>query len=517
MGPVHVLVFHGYLLRGTGSNVYNARLVPALVRAGHTVDLLAQDALARELDWVDAVGALGPDGTVAGVEVLREPVGVTVWQPDIAGLLPVYVKDRYAGFEVKTFVECSDDELAAYVAANARAIAALAARRPPDLALINHLVLGPLAAARGLPADVPYAVKAHGSDLEYAIALDSDRYVGAAQEGIARAATLLVGSGHTARRMFELLENPELAKRTRLGPPGVDTHAFRRRELAEAQAEVRAIAERLLAEPARSDGEGSFAREEHAVARALLSLDLAAGPHVAYVGKLLRNKGVDLLAAAWPLVVASRPVAKLVVVGFGAFAEAFDALVAALGRGDVDAVRDLCREHDLRHLTAFLDAGGADAAYLAAARGMADSVTRTGRLEHHELAPLLSACSAQVVPSTFPEAFGMVAAEAAAAGVLPIVAAHSGLDEVAATLAPGLPPEARELLRFAVGPEAVGAIAARIVTWLATGPAQQDAVRASLVDTARRLFGWDGVAAGVIAAGRGRHDELAPVPIPVAR
>ena len=510
---MHLLVFHGYLLRGTGSNVYNARLVPALVRAGHTVDLLAQDPQARELDWVDAVGALAPDGAVTAIDVLREPVGVTIWQPDIGGLLPVYVEDRYPGFAVKTFVACSDEEVEAYVEANARAIAALAARSRPDLALINHLVTGPLSAARGLPREVPYAVKAHGSDLEYAIAVAPDRFVGAAQEGIARAATLLVGSGHTARRMFELLHDPGLAQRTRLGPPGVDTQAFRPRELAEAQADVRTIAERLLAAPARAGDGGTFARDEHAVARALLGLDLAAGPHVAYVGKLLRNKGVDLLAAAWPLVLAAHPDARLVVVGFGAFADAFDALVAALGAGDLAAVRDLCREHDLRHLAAFLDAGEADATYLAAARGIADSVTRTGRLEHDELAPLLSACTAQVVPSTFPEAFGMVAAEAAAAGALPIVAAHSGLDEVAATLAPGLPPEARDLLRFEIEPHPVPDIADRLVTWLAMGRDGQAAVRASLVDTARRLFGWDGVAAGVIAAAQGRHDDLAPLPV----
>ena len=110
----------------------------------------------------------------------------------------------------------------------------------------------------------------------------------------------------------------------------------------------------------------------------------------------------------------------------------------------------------------------------------------------------------------------MVAAEAAAAGALPIVAAHSGLDEVAATLAPGLVPEARELLRFSVGPQAVNEIAERLTSWLAMAPAAQDAVRASLVDTARRLFGWEGVAAGVIAAGLGRHEELAPVPVLVA-
>ena len=277
---------------------------------------------------------LAPDGAVTGVEVLREPVAVTVWQPDIGGLLPVYVKDRYPGFAVKTFVECSDEEVEAYVAANARAIAAIAARRRPDLALVNHLVMGPLAAARGLPPDVPYAVKVHGSDLEYAVAQAPERFVGAAREGIARAATLLVGSGHTARRMFELLDDPRPGGAHAPGPArrrhaGVSRRASSPRR----RPTCGAIAERLLAGPRAADDGGTFARDEHAVARALLSLDLAAGPHVAYVGKLLRNKGVDLLAAAWPIVLAARPDAKLVVVGFGAFAESFDALVAALGRG----------------------------------------------------------------------------------------------------------------------------------------------------------------------------------------
>ena len=30
------------------------------------------------------------------VRVLREPVRVTAWRPDIGGLLPVYVADRYS-------------------------------------------------------------------------------------------------------------------------------------------------------------------------------------------------------------------------------------------------------------------------------------------------------------------------------------------------------------------------------------------------------------------------------------
>ena len=53
---MRVLIFHGYLLSGTGSNVYNAALAEALVRAGHEVHLLCQDRDPLALDWVDAAG-----------------------------------------------------------------------------------------------------------------------------------------------------------------------------------------------------------------------------------------------------------------------------------------------------------------------------------------------------------------------------------------------------------------------------------------------------------------------------
>ena len=58
-----------------------------------------------------------------------------------------------------------------------------------------------------------------------------------------------------------------------------------------------------------------------------------------------------------------------------------------------------------------------------------------------------------VVPSTFPEAFGMVAAEAAASGVLPISAAHSGLAEVSRTLVADVPSAVAQLMTFSLGPK----------------------------------------------------------------
>src|SRR3954452_7394168 len=108
---MRILVFHGYLLRGTGSNVYNARLAAALARGGATVDLLCQERRARELDFVGAIGTWGGGEARGGgppwpargggggggeprVEVMREPVRLTAWRPDIGPLLPTYVADR---------------------------------------------------------------------------------------------------------------------------------------------------------------------------------------------------------------------------------------------------------------------------------------------------------------------------------------------------------------------------------------------------------------------------------------
>src|SRR5215210_3979764 len=60
---------------------------------------------------------------------------------------------------------------------------------------------------------------------------------------------------------------------------------------------------------------------------------------VVYVGKLIASKGVELLLAAWPLIHAREPRARLLVVGFGAFRDGLRGLAEALARGDLDAAR----------------------------------------------------------------------------------------------------------------------------------------------------------------------------------
>jgi glycosyltransferase involved in cell wall biosynthesis len=526
---VRILVFHGYLLGGTGSNVYNARLAAAFVSQGHDVHLLCQDRHPGRYRFVDAAGDW--DSGELSVRVLREPVVAggkrgrcTVYRPDIGNLLPVYVADRYEAIEARTFAECSDEEIARYVEANVAAVREVVERAGPELALANHLVMGPAILARALGGRVPCAVKVHGSALEYTVKPEPERFLPFAREGLAGAAGVLVGSRHTAASLWRALEDTQVERRTRLGPPGVDVERFAPRERDAAGAALALLATRLQSgagQPAPNAWSDAFARDERAAGDALARLDPARDRLVAFVGKLIVSKGVDLLLAAWPLVLERVPTARLVMVGFGAYRGAFERLCAALEAGDMASAREIARAgrslegegegaQPLRYLLAFLDRlqGQALERYRLAASSLGDRVVLTGRLEHDELAELLPACEALVVPSTFPEAFGMVAAEAAACGVLPISAAHSGLAEVSEALAAAVPQQVADLLSFPVDDEAVSALASRLVAWLQGDADLRERSRAGIVATVRERWSWDGVARGVIAAALGRLDEL---------
>ena len=483
---MRILIFHGYLLRGTGSNIYNANLARALAGLGHEVHLFCQDRAAREME------------------------GVTIHAPDIGRVLPVYVADRYEGFDAMPFPELDEAALGHYLDVN---VAAIRSAPLPDVALANHLVMGPVILARGLEGRAPYAVKIHGSALEYTVRPHRERFLPYALEGVRGASGVLVGSRHTAESLWETLsDEPSLAGRTRLGPPGVDANAFRPRPREEAALGLARLADKL------GRGETAAWGGEIGAAEALRKLDSRRDRIVSYVGKLIVSKGVDLLLAAWPLVVARVPEARLVVVGFGTYREALGRFVNALGRGDLETLHEIAtrgREFEggpagrLKYLSAFLQSAGEE--WLSAAPAAAARIHFTGRIEHDDLPSLLSVCEAQVMPSTFPESFGMVAVEAAACGALPLSARHSGMAEVTAMLAPALPKRLRPLLSFEIGPGVVEEIAAKLVAWLTLDDAERKRAGLALAKEAARRYSWENVAKGVIAAAQGRLDAL-PIP-----
>ena len=512
---MRVLIFHGYLLSGTGSNVYNANLAAALRRAGHDVHLFSQDRHPEQLDFVDAVGEWH-DGRLT-VRTLREPVRCTAYRPDIGGLLPVYVSDSYEGIEARPFPELSQAEIDRYLDANVEAVREVADLVGPDLALANHLVMGPAVLARALDRSVPYAAVIHGSALEYTVK-PHPRFLPYAHEGIESARSVLVGSRHTAESLWAALGDPTLPAHTRLGPPGVDIETFQAREPDAAAAGLQRLVERL-ADPSQPGTDTFFQRDTVAAARSLGQLRPGQDRIVLFLGKEILSKGLDLLLAAWPLVLQRQPDAHLVVTGFGTWHTTAVRMTEALAKGDLAAVREIAEEGrgaeggppgPLRHLLAFLDGleGDARQRFLDAAACMHERVVFTGRLVHEELADLLPVCEALVVPSTFPEAYGMVAAEAACCGTLPVSADHSGLAEVSRTLEAAVPREVAAWLRFRLDDDAVQHLATCLIRWLGAPAPLRERTRHELARFARERFSWDGVAVAMLAAAEGRLDDL---------
>jgi glycosyltransferase involved in cell wall biosynthesis len=441
---MRVLLWHGWLLEGSGSNIYTARTAEVFRRTGHDVLLLCQEPRPGKLKIVDAFGTVGAKGVEgpAGTGVAGARGTLTLLRPEIGALLPVFVIDEYEGFErVVRFVDLTDRELGAYLEANVEALRAAAAWFRPDVAAVGHAVPGAVIGRRAL-GQGRYLAKVHGSDLEYAVKLQP-RYLALAREGLEGAAAVVGGTRDVLERTAELV--PTVSDRLGIVSPGVEVERFRplpRRDALELaavlldadpdtargrpQAIDRAVRAALaygdavtLDELARQYDQSMPDPEAADRLRRLASHD---GPLIGYFGKLIKPKGVELALQALALL----PVEVYGLVGgFGLFREWLTALLFALDEGDRASLDWLART------SAMVLEGPRRRPR---AEGLTRRVTFTGRLDHRYAPAALAAMDVLVVPSILEEAFGMVAAEGAASGALPLVARHSGLAEVAAAI-----------------------------------------------------------------------------------
>jgi glycosyltransferase involved in cell wall biosynthesis len=399
------------LLGGTGSNVYTRALAREWSLAGHDVTVVCQERHPERYD-------LGS----ARVVVPELP----------GGLLPVFVLDRYEGLDARLLVDFTPDQRDAFVEANAAVLRELG---PADLVFANHVLLGaPVGAASGMP----FRVKAHGSELEYAMR-DRVDLADWGAETLAEADVVYAGSEHIRDVLGEVCGQVE---RVEIVPPGVDVDQFRPEPRDEALAA-------LLDESGRDPDDGDERQPDPGNAQRFAEFFARDEPTVVYFGKLIVNKGVHVLLDAL-----AGLDARAVVVGFGDFRERLEELAPP-------------------------------------------GTLFTGALEHRHLRHLLPLCDVAVVPSIFPEAFGMVAAEAAAAGVLPVVSAHSGLAEVAAGIGEEVGPEAARLLSFPTGD--VPALRERLAAILSLPAERRRELGLAARGAVERRWSWSVVAEKLLA------------------
>ncbi len=413
-----ILLWHGYLLGGTGSNVYTRALAREWARAGHEVVVFCQEPHPERYD-------LG---------------GATVVRPELDGPLPVFVLDRYEGMEPAFLQDLTWEQRRDFVERNA---AAIREHLPADFLLTNHVLLG---APVGVAAGMPFSVKAHGSELEFSIRGNTElsRW---ARESLDQAESVFAGSEHIRGVLEEVVGPGEYLERVQVVPPGVDVE-----ELVPASREsaFRALVEEARRDPPNPGGEGERLPDPGNADR--LEAFLAGDePTVVYVGKLSDEKGVHLLLEALRGVGA-----RAVIVGFGP------------ARAELEA------------------AAG-------------DHVLFTGPLEHRHLKHLWALADVSVTPSVFPEAFGMVAAEAAACGSPPLVARHSGLAEIAAGIEAEYRPEQRHLTSFQPGDAAD--LAAKLQAILALAPEERHRLGEAARRAVVRRWSWERVAALLLSRG----------------
>ncbi len=261
-----------------------------------------------------------------------------------------------------------------------------------------------------------------------------------AKETLARADATYVGSEHIREVLAEVVGHTD---RVFDVPPGVDIDRFVLQDRG-------AALENLLAEARKDPPNGGDERlPDDGNAQRLAAFLDGLGPLVVYFGKLIEEKGVQVLLEAMRGIDA-----RLVVVGFGPYRSTLESLAPSR--------------------TLF-----------------------TGPLEHRHLRHLLPLADVTVVPSIFPEAFGMVAAEAAAAGSPPLVARHSGLAEVAAGLEEEYPERFRHLASFETGDAAD--LARKLNEVLALSPAEHDVLRQSARQAVVDRWSWARIARRLLA------------------
>jgi len=446
---MRILLWHGYLLSGSGSNLYTSNLARIWKRQGHDVLLMCQEQHPELFEYLDDVGdfsAGNQSWSLENRERVERGGRCSLVRPAIGDVLPVYVYDAYENFKAKRFVDLDTDELEAYTDRNVAALETAIDFFSPDAIITGHEVMGPHIALRACKrSGSSYVAKLHGSALEYAVKPQA-RYRELARSGLSGARIVTGGSRYMIEEAASVI--PGWRDRAVIVNPGCDIDLFKPGE------------------------------------RASDTL-----PTVGFVGKLIPSKGVHHLLAALPQTSVDL---RAVIVGYGGFAALLQELWESLHAGDDQRVRSIATTGDakpLGDLLSWLDGGGMAGRYKQ--RSKAVEVGFTGRMEHGPLSLVLPTFDVLVVPSVVPEAFGMVAAEAAACAVLPIVPRHSGIGEVGATLETelGVP----GLLTYDPA-DPIHGISRALERVLGLDPKRRQTLSAMASETARRLWSWERVA-----------------------
>ncbi|HJQ69410.1 MAG TPA: glycosyltransferase [Blastocatellia bacterium] len=488
-----ICIIHGYLLDGSGSNLWTRSVVQSLCRQGETIHLVCQEPHPETFDFISEARRYNIDGSVETLFSRDVPYKgrAVMHKPQIGDLLPVYVWDRYEEFSnVVPMVELDDEAINLYLDRNTAALTRIVRENSITSMHVNHTVLMSVAVERvSREASIPFAVMPHGSDIEYAVKRD-ERFLRMATGAIARASRVFV----IGREMRERVSNvfgavagiDDKMKELNLGadtslfePIPVERRPSNIASLLKIVAGVsggkslgmsEAMTSRLkpdmtleeLKEAMRPATIYSTKLPDEDIESKLKHVDWVKDKIILFLGRIIASKGPQTIITALPLILEKHPNARLIVTGHGPLREPLEALLWALRNGHRALAEEITRRgseleggppKELKEVREFFDrlelSGQLDGYFEKAERYIkADSVIFTGYLTHRELCYLFPCCDIAIFPSIVAEAGPLVFLEALASGCLPLGTYFAGMAASIDSVASVLPPKDAELMKL---------------------------------------------------------------------
>ena len=488
-----IAILHGYLLEGSGSNLWTRSIIQSMCNNGETVHLICQENHPELYDFICEGIIYHSNGNKETI-LKRDPVypgKCILHKPKLGNTLPVYVNDKYEEFsDPRPMTNLDDAEIEEYLRINIKVLTQIIDENQLKIILANHAVLMSVVAQQvAIKHRIPYAIMPHGSAIEYAVKKDK-RYYKYAEHAFDEAQRIYVIGKEIRNRVKDLFTSlPQIESKMLALNLGVNTSLFnpvkvknrkdKINELYELLNDLQRGKTNLQSENMKNELSADISKQkllrvintstsynakltDDNVEGKLQMIDWDNEKIILFVGRLIANKGLHSIIAALPEILATENNTRLIVVGHGPQREPLEALIWALQNGHTDLVLNIVKwgrelegngEKSLEETQFYFDhlkkSNDLDNYFNKAQEYInRDTVLFTGYLTHRELSCLFPACDVAIFPSVVAEAGPLVFLEAMASGCFPIGTYFAGMGASIDSVSHAVPPDIVDLMKL---------------------------------------------------------------------